>query len=259
VAIVAYHSNSSDPFYQYDARMRAFNYYVVGYYPTAIFDGGDDWVVGGGVNAINDYLVRYDQCMSMNTPGVLSIKVDYDPITLTGKIISRFTLVDQLRDADLHLRYALTESHIHHEWAYLDSLHFVVRDMPPGYDGVTFSISPGETLVDSQSFFVDPGWVDHHFELAAFVQDDRTGNVLVSNWVPLYQTHISGDANGDGAVTVSDVVYLTNYILYSGPGPEPSAAGDPTEDCIIDSQDVVYVYNYLFHQGPAPLRGWEID
>lgn len=259
MAIVAYHSSTSDPFYLNDARVRVIDYYGVAYYPTAIFDGADDWVVGGGVSAIDDYVDRYGQRISSNVPGVLSMKVAYDPVTLTGDIICRFYLVDQLQNPDLQLRYVLTESHIYHEWTYLDSLHFVVRAMLPGQEGVAFSLNPGETLVDTQSFALDPTWMDDHLQLIAFVQQDSTRNVLVSNQIPLYQNHVSGDVNGDGVVTISDVVSLSRHVFHQGSEPEPSASGDPNEDCAIDAQDIIYLIDYLFYGGGEPLRGWEID
>jgi hypothetical protein len=259
VAIVSYHPSSSDPFYQYDAQVRSFTYYDVAYYPTAVFNGGDDWVVGGGVYAIDDYVERYDQWMARNAPGALSLKVDYDPVTRDGILIARFRLVDNIRDPDLHLRYVITESHIYHEWVYLDSLHLVVRDMLSGHDGIPFSINSGQTFVDTQSFYIDPDWVASHCELVAFVQDDNNRMVANSNLLPLYQIHVSGDANSDGVVTVSDAVFLTNYIFYGGVEPSPSASGDPNEDCLIDVQDIAYLIDYVLHEGPTPLRGCEID
>jgi hypothetical protein len=259
VAILSYHSSTTDPFYLFDSRYRVIDYYQVEYYPTAIFNGGSDWVVGGGAGALTEYNNRYVQYMELNTPGVLSLMVDYDPLTRNGTLTAKFHSVDPIRETNLHLRYGITESHKYHQWQELDSLHFVVRAMLPDYDGVSFSISQGQTLVDSQNFYIDPDWADYHCELVVFIQGDSGQRVHISNLIPLYQKHVSGDANSDGVVTVSDVSYLSNYLSGGGPPPDPSASGDPNEDCITDVQDIVYLMDYLFHQGPAPLRGWEID
>jgi hypothetical protein len=66
---------------------------------------------------------------------------------------------------------------------------------------------------------------------------------------------ISGDANGDGKVTVSDVVYLINY-LFKG-GLPPIGPSDANGDGKVTVSDVVYLINYLFKGGPppAPLSG----
>jgi hypothetical protein len=63
---------------------------------------------------------------------------------------------------------------------------------------------------------------------------------------------IRGDANGDGFVNGSDVVYLINYLFIGGPPPAPLPAGDANDDGFINISDVVYLINYLFQGGPPP-------
>ncbi|NIN01751.1 MAG: hypothetical protein GTO24_27725 [candidate division Zixibacteria bacterium] len=66
---------------------------------------------------------------------------------------------------------------------------------------------------------------------------------------------LRGDANGDGVINVSDVVYLINYVLKGGPTPEPLKAGDANCDLWIDLEDVIYLIRYLFLGGPEPGLG----
>jgi hypothetical protein len=61
-----------------------------------------------------------------------------------------------------------------------------------------------------------------------------------------------GDANADGVIDASDLVYLLNYLFIYGPEPIPVEAGDPNCDGIVDASDVVYLLNYLFIAGPPP-------
>ncbi|MDP3025110.1 MAG: M20/M25/M40 family metallo-hydrolase [candidate division Zixibacteria bacterium] len=61
-----------------------------------------------------------------------------------------------------------------------------------------------------------------------------------------------GDANGDGKVTVSDAVYLINYLFKGGPAPVPLDSGDANCDGQVTVADVVYIINYLFKGGPVP-------
>jgi hypothetical protein len=63
---------------------------------------------------------------------------------------------------------------------------------------------------------------------------------------------IRGDANDDEEVTVSDVVYLINYLFKSGTAPFPLCVGDVNCDGEVNVTDVVYLINYLFKNGPAP-------
>jgi len=63
---------------------------------------------------------------------------------------------------------------------------------------------------------------------------------------------LRGDANGDGKVTVSDVVFLVNYLFKGGPTPLPYLSGDANCDTKVTISDVVYLVNYLFKGGPPP-------
>jgi len=59
-----------------------------------------------------------------------------------------------------------------------------------------------------------------------------------------------GDANFDGKVTVSDVVFLVNYLFKAGPEPWLMYS-DANGDAQVTVSDVVYLVNYLFKAGPA--------
>ena len=59
-----------------------------------------------------------------------------------------------------------------------------------------------------------------------------------------------GDANYDGKLTVSDIVYLISYLFKGGPPPFVSEAGDFNCDGQITVTDVILLLNYLFKGGP---------
>ncbi len=63
-----------------------------------------------------------------------------------------------------------------------------------------------------------------------------------------------GDANGDGALDISDAVYLIQYIFAGGPAPTPYAvcSGDANCDGSVDISDAVYLIQYIFSGGAAP-------
>ena len=62
-----------------------------------------------------------------------------------------------------------------------------------------------------------------------------------------------GDANGDGIIDISDVVYLIEYIFQGGPAPVPVFwAGDVDCSRDIDISDCVYLIDYIFAGGPPP-------
>jgi len=102
-------------------------------------------------------------------------------------------------------------------------------------------------------------------DVAYAVTIDDSGNVYVTgkatntesgyDYVTIKYIQIEGtrgDANGDGEVTISDAVYLINYLFKDGPAPDPIQAGDANSDDEIGIVDAVYLVNYLFKNGPPP-------
>jgi hypothetical protein len=72
------------------------------------------------------------------------------------------------------------------------------------------------------------------------------------------ETYRFGDANKDGEINVSDVIYLINYLFIDGPEPVPLwIVGDVNCDIKVDVSDVVYLINYLFINGPEPCNPCE--
>jgi hypothetical protein len=85
-----------------------------------------------------------------------------------------------------------------------------------------------------------------------------TAGGKVSAYIGQWTKHswVRGDANGDGVINVTDVVYLINYLFLVPPGPPPIPleAGDANCDGVINVTDVVYLINFLFlvPAGPPP-------
>ncbi|MGB5107754.1 MAG: S8 family serine peptidase [Candidatus Zixiibacteriota bacterium] len=65
-------------------------------------------------------------------------------------------------------------------------------------------------------------------------------------------TFVPGDADATGIITISDAVFLINYIFSGGPTPIPTASGDADCNSIITITDAVYLINYIFGGGNPP-------
>jgi hypothetical protein len=75
----------------------------------------------------------------------------------------------------------------------------------------------------------------------------------VSGWNP--DPAGCGDANSDGEVDISDVVFLIAYIFSGGAPPDPLEYGNVNCDSAVDISDVVYLISYIFSGGSAPCAG----
>ncbi|MFH1336751.1 MAG: dockerin type I domain-containing protein, partial [Candidatus Zixiibacteriota bacterium] len=112
----------------------------------------------------------------------------------------------------------------------------------------------------------DTGWVRrYNISQNGWCQDssmaiDASGNVYVSgfcdgDWITIkYFQSPRGDANRNGVIDVSDIVYLINFIFREGPPPNPLTLGDAGCNGYITIGDIVFLINYLFKSGPAPSR-----
>jgi hypothetical protein len=96
---------------------------------------------------------------------------------------------------------------------------------------------------------------------AVFVVDDGTGRAdtgsVMIEVLPLVTPPVGedGDLNGDGDVTLADVVYLVNYLFHDGPPPNPVAAGDVNGDCFITVADIIHLAYHVL-AGEPDLEPW---
>ncbi len=61
-----------------------------------------------------------------------------------------------------------------------------------------------------------------------------------------------GDCDANGNLTISDVVFLINYIFSGGTAPEPLLAGDNDCSNMVTISDVVHMINFIFAGGAEP-------
>ena len=64
--------------------------------------------------------------------------------------------------------------------------------------------------------------------------------------------YICGDADGTLVVSISDAVFIVNYIFGGGSAPVPLESGDADCSGTVTIGDAVYIINYIFGGGPAP-------
>ncbi|MCC6962165.1 MAG: hypothetical protein IT585_02845, partial [candidate division Zixibacteria bacterium] len=62
---------------------------------------------------------------------------------------------------------------------------------------------------------------------------------------------------GSGSISISDAVYLINYIFAGGPAPVPVIRGDADCSGLVTISDAVYLIYYIFAGGPVPCAACE--
>ncbi|MCC6961741.1 MAG: hypothetical protein IT585_00660 [candidate division Zixibacteria bacterium] len=103
--------------------------------------------------------------------------------------------------------------------------------------------------------------VDDLVDIGAGTSLDANGNGVpddceaVCNAGYCSRCYICGDADASGAVTISDAVYLINYIFAGGAPPNPVLAGDADCSNQVTISDAVFLINYIFAGGARPCAG----
>ena len=143
----------------------------------------------------------------------------------------------KLVSPNVDLRWTCTDSN------YLDKIV---------YDVYLGTVNPPPFVANRTSKFYDPGTLSfittYYWRIVA---KDNTGDSTVSPVWTFTTIADRGDCNADGRKNVSDVIYLVNYVLKSGPRPNPMAIGDVNCDTLVNTNDIIYLINYLFKGGPA--------
>ena len=95
-----------------------------------------------------------------------------------------------------------------------------------------------------------PGTINNIY-LTATLNADTT--IHATGALPAEIVSHNGDSNNDGAINVSDAVYIINYVFSGGNPPVPDVpAGDANCDDSVNVSDAVFIISHVFSGGPAP-------
>jgi hypothetical protein len=145
------------------------------------------------------------------------------------------------------------------------SLGWNESDDPDLCDSVLYALfySTGESFVPESTYLVSnlsssnhvftsgllPLYQTFFWKVKAY--DTRSGEKW-SDQTRRFQVGLRGDANCDRVVSVTDIIYLINYLYKGGYLPLPLQAGDVNCSSNVDVSDVIYLVNYQFKGGPPP-------
>jgi hypothetical protein len=182
---ISYHSSSSDPFYNADAASRS-SYYALQGYPTSWADG-DTCLLGSWANVRQDSIElgrMYNYRRGFTSPLTITVTGRYNSSSRTGMVKATVTNTGGSQITNYKLRHVIVET-VPYNWQWTDTCWEVCRKMLPNASGVTISLSPGQTVADSQNFTMGSGWVAAKTWMVSFVQNDGTKEVTQGGWSPL--------------------------------------------------------------------------
>jgi subtilisin family serine protease len=115
------------------------------------------------------------------------------------------------------------------------------------YFTVDTPVVVGETL-SIDSAIISSAYLDYTCILGDYAPRFQAGGIIIAE--PKW-----GDANRDDKLSVSDVIFLINFLFKGGPQSNPTYIGDANCDGSVTVSDVVYLVSYLFKGGPPPGQG----
>ena len=205
LAVIAYHSSTSDPFYTSEAAQRA-SYYNLQGYPTMWIDGTLS-VVGGqhSGNMYPSYRPLFNNRSQISSPLTIELSSSYNPGNGTGTVNANIKNTNAGTVTGT-LQFVLTETNIPYNWQGQSILYDVVRDMLPDANGESVSIPAGDSIQKSRNFTINSSWTAENCNIVVFVQSSskeiyQGAEVAVIpatelTYYGLNPTETSGNGNG---------------------------------------------------------------
>ncbi len=143
----------------------------------------------------------------------------------------------------LRLRY-VTDGYVYEEGFYADDIY--------PFETYQNVVVLSDAITDTFYQIVEQDEGTYYYKARAKDQQDQIGPWSNVEDVVVLEGFIRGDADGDGEITVGDVVYLINYLFLGASEPVPLEAGDANSDGQVDVGDIIYLINYLFSETSPP-------
>ncbi|MGB5138111.1 MAG: dockerin type I domain-containing protein, partial [Candidatus Zixiibacteriota bacterium] len=231
-----------------------FGNYNTGYTPTVYFDGGQGVFVGGSSNQSN-YTSRI---LSASTRPVLPVKLAVKLNFISATQLTVEYIVKSANEAPAlpdpptgltEVRAGTTQQYsataldldgdaVLYRWIY--DKGDTSAWMGPYANGVACTINHSWPASGS-------------YDISVIAKDywDECASASTPITITVFTC---GDSDNTGIVTISDAVFLINYIFAGGPAPSPEIAADADCTGITTISDAVYLINYIFAGGPQPCE-----
>ncbi|MGB8656497.1 MAG: M20/M25/M40 family metallo-hydrolase [Candidatus Zixiibacteriota bacterium] len=136
------------------------------------------------------------------------------------------------------------------------SLHPYYSGQTSGSDHYSFYQQGYQALCAEEGDFFYGGWHKNYdvVDSLNFPYMTEVTKMCLATLITVARSvgYRTGDANRDGVIDASDVIFVVNYLFRGDVSPNPLGAGDVTCDGTITAEDLVFLINYLYKEGPAP-------
>lgn len=208
-----------------------------------IFSAG--WLAGEYLDSM-----RIDAPLSQTNPQYLFARLTVKPTDQTGQILPNFQqFTVTARENDNFIYCPLSVLTINNfrpgcfDWEISESVSWLNFTHLSGTNPDNVGMSADGTGLTFGEYF-------DSFEI---LSDDVNNSPNMIN-VKLRVWRLFGDADYDNRITITDAVYIINYIFNGGPNPQPETklGGDCNCTGTVTIADVVYLLEYIFAHGNAP-------
>ncbi len=254
LVVIAYHL--SDAYSIPEGNVRK-NYYGVTGIPHTRIDGLIQIVGGLHTGTIYPTIRKnFYQRIPIESPLDIKLECTYgagkDSGTVEAKIFNT-----SMETVNGTLHFAIVENHIEHYWLGMSHLDFVARDMLPDASGELVSISPGDSLIISRDFAIDPSWDEENCKIVVFVQGS-TREIYQGAEVGVIQ---KAEMQYFGMSIVPDGqydIFIPGDTLTAGILAKNFGTGDYTERIILNNEDP-YLEVIDFQPTQIPISPGNVD
>ena len=206
VAVVEYHNGDSFTNTFSDARI---SYYGISGFPTAVFDGVEYFVGGSNTQSMyQNYLPIYEGRKALMSAFSVDIFGEHSGLNYNVLVkLNRLAAIPPTWN-NLVVHFTVTESDIPFNWQGQTEVDYCERLMVPDELGTPVDLINNTTLEVSLSFALDASWVTDKCQLAAFIQNLDTKEILQGDkvWVsdllpvPVELTSFTAQATTEGVL-----------------------------------------------------------